>query len=58
MMIVTLPDWEAVTQVEAGARPEVEWRRMAGLEAEDQGARGGGVEYRGRGHIMGGGCGH
>ena len=56
-MIVTLPDGEAVTQVKVGARPEVKWRRMTGLEAEDQGAGGGGVEYRGRGHIMGGGVG-
>ena len=51
---MTLPDWEAVTQMETGPGPEVKWRRMAGLEAEDKGA-GGGVEYRGRGHIGGGG---
>ena len=51
---MTLPDGEAVTQMETGAGPEVKWRRMAGLEAENKGA-GGGVEYRGGGHIMGGG---
>ena len=53
---MTLPDGEAVTQMETGAGPEVKWRRMAGLEAEDQGT-GGCVEYRGRGHVMGGGGG-
>ena len=53
---MTLPDGEAVTQMEAGAGTEVKLRRVTGLEAEGQGAWGG-VEYRGRVNVIGGGGG-
>ena len=56
VLIVTLPDGEAVTQMEAGAGTEVKLRRVTGLEAEGQGAWGG-VEYRGRVNVIGGGGG-
>ena len=53
---MTLPDGEAVTQMEAGSGPKVKWRWMTGLEAEGQGAWGG-VVYGGRVNVIGGGGG-
>ena len=51
-----MPDGEAVTKMEAGPGPKVKLRWVTGLEAEGQGPWGG-VEYRSRVDIIGGGGG-